>query len=266
MLPSHDKTRQSAFTLVELLVVIGIIALLISILLPALSRARQAAQAAVCASNMRQLGQGFIFYSNDFKGRLPAYRYDVDTDGNGSLDTIAVFWHVYFAHRYFNGQFIFSSTSTIGNPYWTGNLTKAEATDNVFTCPSDPLADGPQITAGAQGMSYFGNRNLLLGNDWMPHSKVRNSSEVLLLGEKKGSGYVPSGAGGGAVAPPTTAGPHLSNTIWRIGPGYDGTMGGTYRPDTQYGRHGSGISGNFQRSMNVLFADFHVAPVPYKEV
>lgn len=66
------KQRQHAFTLVELLVVIGIIALLISILLPSLSRARQSAVAITCASNLKNIGNALMMYANENKGTLPA--------------------------------------------------------------------------------------------------------------------------------------------------------------------------------------------------
>jgi prepilin-type N-terminal cleavage/methylation domain-containing protein/prepilin-type processing-associated H-X9-DG protein len=65
------QRRRFGFTLVELLVVIGIIALLISILLPSLNRARQAANAVDCAARMRQIGMAVHMYAAQWKGTLP---------------------------------------------------------------------------------------------------------------------------------------------------------------------------------------------------
>lgn len=62
-----------AFTLVELLVVIGIIVVLMSLLLPTLFNARESARRAACASNIRQLGQALIAYATDHDGSLPVH-------------------------------------------------------------------------------------------------------------------------------------------------------------------------------------------------
>ena len=84
--PSHPcprPTRRSGFTLVELLVVIGIIALLISILLPALNKARAQANTVKCLANLKSIGQSIMIYANQNKNYLP-YGY---WDGlNGSPD------------------------------------------------------------------------------------------------------------------------------------------------------------------------------------
>jgi len=65
--------KRKGFTLIELLVVVAIIALLISILLPSLSRARELAKRAVCASNLRGIGQGNHIYSNDNSESFPQH-------------------------------------------------------------------------------------------------------------------------------------------------------------------------------------------------
>jgi prepilin-type N-terminal cleavage/methylation domain-containing protein/prepilin-type processing-associated H-X9-DG protein len=68
---TRGKAKRAAFTLVELLVVIGIIAVLIAILLPVLSKARQAANQTKCMSNIRQIVQAFVMYENDNYGFFP---------------------------------------------------------------------------------------------------------------------------------------------------------------------------------------------------
>ena len=66
-----DSDEKVGFTLVELLVVIGIIAVLIAILLPALNKARESSNRTACASNLRTLGQAMMMYAQENRDRLP---------------------------------------------------------------------------------------------------------------------------------------------------------------------------------------------------
>ena len=122
-----------AFTLVELLVVIGIIALLISMLLPTLGRVRDQANGVKCSSNLRQLVTACLMFAQDHKGRLPGNEND-----QGNPDPEKRAWN-------------FTGPGGIGNDWrtapQTGTLWKYVKSEAVYLCPSRvPGAEG--ITPG----------------------------------------------------------------------------------------------------------------------
>ncbi|HEX8342736.1 MAG TPA: prepilin-type N-terminal cleavage/methylation domain-containing protein [Tepidisphaeraceae bacterium] len=137
----RDNRSVRAFTLVELLVVIGIIALLISILLPALNKARQTAQITACLSNIRQLGMGVVQYVNENKGVLPEAMYN-NTPGSGTLKP---------------------TPRGIGAPEWTRGCTNAAvpyAMPSIFTSLKPYLGKNEAVWKcpsfrGSEPSNYF---------------------------------------------------------------------------------------------------------------
>ena len=120
------RTNRRAFTLVELLVVIGIIAVLISILLPTLTRARESANRTKCLSNLRSIYQLLKIYENTYKGASPL--------GMGGQEVQAD----YFLSRGPDpryvaiGQLIGANLMKVGGVGQTSNATAGA----IFYCPS----------------------------------------------------------------------------------------------------------------------------------
>ncbi len=133
-----DRAKRRGFTLIELLVVVAIIAILISILLPALNGARRASRSTLCSTNMRQVGQALQTYLADNRGVFPAsYYYPVTRDGGGDFENQAndstVNGYVHFSWFLYN---------------------RGQASDNAFTCPEIPKGGHPRTFPGPDASNW----------------------------------------------------------------------------------------------------------------
>lgn len=122
----HSNHKHRAFTLVELLVVIGIIAVLIGILIPVVARVQVNARRTACMSNLREIGNFFQLYLNENKQRVPR------------MHTMPSMPEIMDA----------PTMAEVFQPYLKG-ATK------VFSCPADHIMNGTSVVNGTTYETYF---------------------------------------------------------------------------------------------------------------
>jgi prepilin-type N-terminal cleavage/methylation domain-containing protein len=135
------KSLYRGFTLVELLVVIGIIAVLISILLPAVQKARRAAQLTACKANLRSVVQTQLLYANDYKGFIP-----LGYQGSSGLSANQFNYIIGYKHMTVPANT--QARSSFGELYRAG-LMKAP---KVFYCP---VQRSPLLSFDVPGNLWF---------------------------------------------------------------------------------------------------------------
>jgi prepilin-type N-terminal cleavage/methylation domain-containing protein len=160
--------RRTAFTLVELLVVIAIIAVLISVLLPALSKARQAANLIACRSNLRQIAMAVFMYQADNQGYYPQI--------NFAASSFAPPWN----------QDATGSYASYGSPFMKYLVSR-----KVSACPSDADVN-LNVVAGAYRGSSYGMQSQGGGVQW-DTTNLYYGSQLRAKGLRVQCGYVAKG-------------------------------------------------------------------------